>query len=78
MTHALTTYLGTCYFYTASLADDSLKANALVLTAVALPVTSRSEDLLVKEAVFFWLEGSVVDCLWLLYFSKRPLTNMVS
>ena len=77
MTHALTANLGACNFNTATLANDALESNALVLTAVALPVASRSEDLLVEEAVFFRLEGSVVDRLWLLYFSKGPLTNVV-
>ncbi len=53
--HALTTNLCTCDFNTATLANDSLKADTLVLTAVTLPVTSRSEDLLVKESILFRL-----------------------
>ncbi|CAB4683500.1 unannotated protein [freshwater metagenome] len=48
MTHALTAYLGARYFNTASFTDDAFEADALVLTAVALPVASWSEDLLAK------------------------------
>ena len=49
--HALTTNLGASYLNAATLADDALEAHALVLTAVALPVASRSEDLLAEQAV---------------------------
>ncbi len=70
MTHAFATNLGACYFNTATLADDSLKSKALVLTAITFPVTSWSDDLLVEESVLLWLECAVVDCLWLLYFAK--------
>ena len=78
MAHALTTDLGASYLDTATLADDALEADALVLTAVALPIASRSEDLLVEESVLFWLQGSVVDGLWLLHFTKGPLTDVLS
>ena len=49
--HALATHLGASYLNAATLADDALEANPLVLTAVALPVASRSEDLLAEQAV---------------------------
>ena len=78
MTHALTANLCAGYFNTATLADDSLKADALVLTAITFPITSWSEDLLVEESVLLWLECAVVDCLWLLYFAERPITNILS
>ncbi len=70
MTHALTTNLCTCYFNTAALADNALESDALVLTAVALPITSRSKDLLIKETIFFWLQCSVVNSFWLLYLAE--------
>ena len=59
--HPLTTHLGTSDLDTTALTDDALEAHALVLTAVALPVTSRSEDLLAEQAVLLRLESAVVD-----------------
>ena len=69
MAHALATNLRACDLYTAALADDAFKADALVLAAVALPVLRRAEDLLAEESVLLRLEGSVVDRLWLLYLT---------
>ena len=47
--------------YAASVADDALVANALVLAAVALVVLGRTEDALAEEAVALGLVGAVVD-----------------
>ena len=69
VTHSLTADFGTSNFNTASFANNSLEANSLVLAAVALPVTSRTEDLLVEETILLWLERAVVNCLWLLDFT---------
>ena len=77
VTHALTTNLGASYFNTAALTDDALEAHPLVLTAVALPVASWSEDLLAEQAIFLRLECAVVDRLRLLNFTVRPRTNVV-
>ena len=76
MAHALTTYFCTCDFNAASFADDSFESNALVLTAIAFPVASRTKDLLIEETIFFRLQGSVVDGFWFLYFTKRPFPNV--
>ena len=77
MTHTLTTNLGAGNFYSTTLANDAFESNALVLTAITFPVTSWSENLLVEETIFLWLECAVVNGFWLLYFTKRPLTNIV-
>ena len=66
VTHALTTHLGASDLDATALADDALEAHALVLAAVALPVASRTEDLLAEESVLLGLEGAVVDGLRLL------------
>ena len=70
VTHALTTHLGPRDFNTTALADDALKAHALVLAAVALPVTGWTEDLLAEQAILLRLEGAVVDRLGLLHLAK--------
>src|SRR5690606_23749729 len=75
--HPLATHLGASHLDTTALTDDALEADALVLTAVALPVASRSEDLLAEEAVLLRLERAVVDGLRLLDFAVRPLTDVV-
>ena len=75
--HPLTTHLGASDLDAAALADDALEAHALVLAAVALPVASRSEDLLAEQAVLLWLERAVVDGLRLLDFAEGPVADVV-
>jgi hypothetical protein len=75
--HPLTAHLGTGHLDAAALADDALEANALVLAAVALPVASRSEDLLAEQAVLLRLERAVVDGLGLLDLTVRPRADVV-
>jgi hypothetical protein len=75
--HPLTTHLGAGDLHAAALADDALEADALVLTAVALPVAGRAEDLLAEEPVLLRLEGAVVDCLRLLDLAVRPLADVL-
>ena len=41
-------------FYATFVADDSLVANILVLTTVALIVARRAENCFSEQAVFFW------------------------
>src|SRR5262249_26343859 len=62
---------------TAALADDPLEADALVLAAVALPVASRSEDLLAEQAVLLRLQCAVVDGLRLLDLAEGPVADVV-
>ena len=64
--HALTTHFGTSDFNTTTFTDDALEAHALVLTAVALPVASRSEDLFAEESVLLGTKCAVVNGLGLL------------
>ena len=60
MTHPLPSDLLLCHFNTAPVADDSTVTDSLVLSAVALVVLGRSEDLLAEESVLFRLVGPVV------------------
>ena len=75
--HPLTTHLGASDLDAAALTDDALEADALVLAAVALPVASRSEDLLAEEAVLLRLQCAVVDGLRLLDLTEGPRTDVV-
>ena len=75
--HPLTTHLGTRHLDAAALTDDALEANALVLAAVALPVASRSEDLLAEQAVLLGLQRAVVDGLRLLDLAEGPIADVV-
>ncbi len=70
MAHALTTNRALGYLDTTALTDDALEADTLVLSTRALPVLCGTKDLLAEKAVLFWLEGSVVDGLWLLYLTR--------
>ena len=70
--HALPAHLGTGHFHAAPVADDALVANLLVLSAVALPVLRRTEDLFAEQAVLLRSKGAVVDGLRLGDFAVRP------
>ena len=66
MAHTLATDFGACYFNAATVADDSLITDALVLAAMALPVTGRSKDTLAEQSIALWLQCAIVDGLRLL------------
>ena len=75
--HALTADLGAGDFNTALIADLTLVADALVLTAVALPVLSRSKNALAVQAVALRLQGTVVDGFGLGDLTIAPGTDLV-
>src|SRR6185437_2948257 len=75
--HPLAAHLGASDLDAAALTDDALEAHPLVLAAVALPVASRSEDLLAEQAVLLGLERAVVDGLRLLDLAVRPLPDVL-
>ena len=58
---ALTAYLLLSYLNTASVADNALVADTLVLAAGALIIACRTEDALAEQAVALGLVGAVVD-----------------
>jgi hypothetical protein len=75
--HPLAPHLGPGDLDAAALTDDALEPDPLVLTAVALPVPGRAEDLLAEQPVLLGLERAVVDRLWLLDLAVRPLPDVV-
>ena len=77
VTHTLTAYLCTGDFYAAAVADLTLKANLLKLTAVALPVLCRSENALTVQTVTLRLLGTIVDGLRALYCTIGPLPDAI-
>src|SRR5262249_5997657 len=77
VTHPLTAHLGASHLDAAALTNDALEAHPLVLAAVALPVASRSEDLLAEQAVLLGLQRAVVDRLRLLDLAVRPLPDVL-
>lgn len=70
--HALTAHLGGGDLHSALLADGALELHALVLTAEALIVLYRSENLRAEKSVALGLVSTVVDGLGLLYLAMRP------
>src|SRR5207249_8476844 len=77
VTHALAPHLRARDLDAATLADDALEAHPLVLTAVALPVLRRTEDLLAEEPVLLRLERAVVDRLRLLDLAVGPAPDLL-
>ena len=72
VTHPFPPHLRLDHFDPAFLADDAPVFHALVLAAVALVILGGAEDLGAEEAVFFGLEGPIVDRLRLLHLSMGP------
>ena len=77
MAHPLTANLRAGHLDATALTDDALEANPLVLTAGALPVLGRTEDLLAEEAILLGLERAVVDGLGLLDLTVGPHADAV-
>ena len=75
MTHTFTTHLGMGNFHTATVANDALKTDTLVLTAVTFPVLHRSENAFAEQAITFRLERTVIDRFRLGNFTIGPLTD---
>ncbi len=65
------------YLDAAPLADNALEADALVLTAVALPVLGRTEDALAEQPVLLGAERPVVDGLGLGNLATGPLPDLL-
>ena len=65
MSATLTTYFLLSNLHTATLADTTLVADALVLAAVALVVLDRTEDALAEQTVTLRLVSTIVDGLGL-------------
>ena len=76
MTHALAANLGLGDLDAAFFADYALVADALIPSAVAFPVLSRSEDALAVKAVPFGLKSSIIDGLGLFDLAVRPFANL--
>ena len=75
--HALAAHARQRHFHAATVADDALVLDALVLSAGALPVLGRTEDALAEEAALFRLEGAIIDRLGVLDFAFAPGTDGV-
>ena len=69
MTHAFAANFGASDFNATTLANDAFESHALVLTAIAFPVPSRTEDLFAEKTIALWLECAVVNCFWFLDFT---------
>jgi hypothetical protein len=61
MAHALAAHPSPGDFYATLFADNALEADLLILTAVALPILGRAEDLLAEKTVALGFEGSIVN-----------------
>ena len=73
---ALAANLLLCHFHSTAVADDTLIADALVLSAMALIVLGGTENALAEETVALGLVGTVVDGLWFQDLTIRVLQNL--
>ncbi len=63
MTHAFATHLLFSNLNTATVADNALVADTLILSAVAFVVLYRAENAFAEKSVALGLVCAVVDCL---------------
>ncbi len=75
VSHAFATHLRQCNLNPALLTDDPPVLEALVLSAQALIVLHRAENLGAEQAIPLRLERAVVDGLGLFDLTVRPGTN---
>ena len=71
MTGAFAADLLLRHFHTTAVADNTLVADALVLSAMALVILRGTEDALTEKTVALRLVSTVVDGFRLQYFSVR-------
>ena len=76
--HALATDAGEGHLDAATVTDDALVLDALVLSAGTLPVLGRTEDTLTEKATLLGLERPVVDRLRVLDLAAAPGTDRIS
>ena len=76
MAHSLASYLRAGNLNSAAVADLSLKAYFLELSAVAFPVFSRSENSFTVKTVPFRLLGSVIYSFRTLNSAVRSATDL--
>ena len=73
MSHTLSTHIGFCNLYAASVAHNAFIADLFIFSAVALPVLAGTENTLTEQTVFLRFQGPVIDGLRLFYFAAGPL-----
>ena len=61
MSHSFAAYARVSHLHTATVTDDPLVLDTLVLAACALPVPFGPEDAFAEQTVFFRTVGPVVD-----------------
>src|SRR5437660_7079216 len=74
--HAFAANLGQCDLDSALLANDAAMLQPLVLTAQALVILDRPEDLGAEQSVALGLESTVVNRLRLFHFAIRPRADL--
>ncbi len=75
--HALAAHAAEGHFHAATVADDALVLDALVLAARAFPVARGAEDALAEQAAFFGLERAVIDRLRVFDLALAPGADRV-
>ena len=77
VTSTLTAHLLLCHLNTASVADDSLVADTLVLAAGALIVLGRTKDALAEQAVTFRLICTIINGFRLSHLTIRIFQDLL-
>ena len=72
VSHAFASHFGLGHFNTTFLANHAAMLEAFVFATQALIVFDGAKNLGTKKTIAFWLEGAVVDGLWLFDFAERP------
>src|SRR5690554_2093712 len=77
MTHPLAAYFGTSNLYATTIANNSFITYSLVFSTMALPVLLWAKDFFTKQAVFFGLQGAIINCFRLFHLATGPFPDSV-
>ena len=76
MTYTLSTYFLLSYFNTTTVANYTLIANTLILTAGTFVILYRTEDTLTKQTITLWFVGTVVNGFGFEHLAMRSLQKV--
>jgi len=77
MPHPFPAYPGLGYLDATLIANNSLIAYPFILTTEAFKVLGWPKDPLTEKPVPLWLQGAVIDGLWLKYLTVGPALNLI-
>jgi hypothetical protein len=77
MSHPFPAYLRPGYLNATFITNNPFIAYLFIFATEAFEVFGGTKDSLAEKSVSFWLQGTVVNRLWLGYFAIGPASNLL-